>query len=179
VKIPGVPPSRRLAAEGVSENDHTLAEASLLDHVEVQPHTTRKKRSPLPTTAGQAIIWNSSTRPAFCLRGKLRTVNRDVVLRIGLESLHHIGMEFTPILVGYATSTLMKWQSVRNGVHSGDESDEVPCRALQGCWSQPCSLPPAIASQKLSTRDPSLKHGSTFTLRRGEQTRSRFFYSCC
>ena len=45
-----------------------------------------KNRFPLPTTTGQTIILElvDQTRP-YCLRGELRTVNRDVVLSVGME----------------------------------------------------------------------------------------------
>jgi len=84
------------AADGISEDDHSFTEASLLDQLEVQPYTIREE----PFSAADNHVADDhlelvdKPRP-YRLRCEFRTVNSDVTLGVGLEPPDGVGIEFT------------------------------------------------------------------------------------
>ena len=74
-------PFTSISAGPCTESDHTVAEASLLDELEVQPHTIREEPFSAADDhrADNHLELVDQTR-SYRLRGEFRTVNSDVVL---------------------------------------------------------------------------------------------------
>jgi hypothetical protein len=84
------------AADGVPQNDHSRAEPSLLDQLQVQPYTIREE--PFSTSddhgADDHLELVDKTGP-YRVCGEFRTVDSDVVIGVGLEPPDRVGLELT------------------------------------------------------------------------------------
>ena len=81
-------------SEGVPQNNHSVAEPSFIDQVQVQPHTIREE--PFSTADDHGAddhleLVDKSGPDRVC--GESRTVNSHVLLSVGLEPPDRVGIE--------------------------------------------------------------------------------------